>query len=272
MSSRSLRAGSVRSCPRLLFAALLLGGLLTSGCSQRTPVVAPPTVDEPLPPPAAVAYRLQPGDVIAVRFWGNDELDEELKVRPDGKISLPFIDEVDAAGSTPAELDHRLESLYASELNDPHITVIVREASPPRAWIGGEVGIQGPVPLVTGMTLVQALQQAGGLQTTARRRQVLVIRRLGDGERVARAIDIRPVLSGEDPMVDVELAAGDIVFVPRSRIENVNLFIDQYIDDVIPLQNVFSGAILGNLAADDNEDSPAPVAPTDGAGSSGTDQ
>lgn len=235
----------------------IAAGLLT-GCAARTPVAAPLLSVEPLPPLGPVEYRLQAGDLIAVRFWGSQELDEEVRVRPDGRVSLPFVDDIGAAGRTPAELDALLESHYASELRDPHITVIVREASPPRAFIGGEVGIQGAVELAESTTLFQAIQQAGGFTTTARRRQVVLIRSFPDGARQARAIDLRPVLSGAAPERDPRLAQGDIVFVPRTRIENVNLFVDQYIDDIVPLQNVFGGLLLGNIADDSNDD-PAPV-------------
>ncbi|MEM1178905.1 MAG: polysaccharide biosynthesis/export family protein [Acidobacteriota bacterium] len=234
---------------------------LIGGCAARTPVDAPEIVTEPLPPAASLPYRLQPGDLIAVRFWGVNELDEEVRVRPDGKISLPFIDEVAAAGYTPDQLDATLTELYAGELARPNITVIVREAMPPRVYIGGEVGRQGALEISEGLTLFRAIQEAGGFTTTAKRKQVVVIRATADGQAVARAVDLMPVLSGEDPNRDVVLAANDIIFVPRTKITSVALFVEQYIDEIVPLQNVLGGLLLADLTQEDSTTADTPTAP-----------
>lgn len=228
-----------------------VGLALLMACAQRTPVAAPPLAAEPLPELGKPEYRLQPRDMVAIRFWGNPELNEEQRIRPDGRISLPFIDEVPAAGLTPRELDDVLTVKYAAELARPDLTVIVREAALPQIFVGGEVTFQGIVPLTDNLTLFRAVQRAGGFKTTARRKDVLLIRRLPDGTSIARKIDIRPIMSGADPNADVVLAANDIVFVPRTKIESGYLFMNQYVDKIIPLQNVFGGLLLGTLASDD---------------------
>ena len=241
----------------------VLALVVLAGCAARTPVDAPEIITEPLPPADSMLYRLQPGDLIAVKFWGVSELDEEVRVRPDGRISLPFIDEVSAAGLTPLQLDGALTERYASELARPNLTVIVREASPPRIYIGGEVGRQGAIELSDGLTLFRAIQEAGGLTTTARTKEVVIIRASSDDEFVARAVDLRPVMSGEDPNRDVRLAANDVIFVPRTKITSVALFVQQYINDIIPLQNVLGGLILADLTQDDdtsNNNATEPVA------------
>lgn len=230
-------------------------------CAGRTPVEAPSIVAEPLPEVTRGTYRLQAGDLIAVKFWGIPELDEEQRIRPDGALSLPYVDEVRAAGLTPQELDDHLTQLYSVELARPNITVIVREAVTPRVYISGEVGIQGTVPLTDGLTLFQAIQASGGFLTSARRKEIVLIRRGPEGAPVARAVDLLPVLTGSDPTADPKLAASDIIFVPRTKITNVNLFINQYIDDVLPLQSVFSGAILGIVTTKDDEGSDGPATP-----------
>lgn len=232
------------------------------GCSARTPIEAPRLAETPLPPADPLPYRLQPGDLIAVKFWGSAELDEEQRIRPDGQISMPFVDEVRAAGLTPEELDAELTERYSTELHHPRLTVIVREASQSRVFIGGEVKTQGVYQLIGRVTMLQAIQQAGGFLTTARLREVLLIRDLAEG-RIARSVDLRPVMSGADLTADLQLQPGDVLFVPRSRIESLNLFIDSYIDDVVPLQNVFSGYLLGDLTDDDGETTViAPQTPT----------
>lgn len=240
----------------------------TTGCAQRTPVAAPSIAQDPLPELGQPEYRLQPRDLIAVRFWGNPELNEDQRVRPDGRISLPFIDEVPAAGLTPLELDKILTAKYASELARPDLTVIVREAAQPQIFVGGEVTLQGIVPLTDNLTLFRAIQRAGGFKNTARRKDVLLIRRQPDGQAIARKIDIRPIMSGKDPNADIYLAANDIIFVPRTKIESASLFMSQYIDKIIPLQNVFSGLLLGTLASDDsgNESTTPTTTPSGGGG------
>ncbi|MEM8995546.1 MAG: polysaccharide biosynthesis/export family protein [Acidobacteriota bacterium] len=255
----------------LIAVLLALGGGLLGGCAARTPVEAPEIVTQPLPAPASLPYRLQPGDLVEVKFWGAGELDEEVRVRPDGKISLPFIDEVDAAGRTPDQLDAELTTLYASELARPNITVIVREATAPRIYIGGEVGRQGALEITEGLTLFRAIQEAGGFTTTAKRQQVVIIRATADGRAVARAVDLMPVLSGEDPDRDVVLAANDVVFVPRTKIKSVSLFVQQYIDEIVPLQNVLGGLLLADITQDDDTDTTAAdAAPAADPGGGGT--
>lgn len=236
-----------------------LAAPLVLGCAARTPVVAPPVAQEPLPRPEPRPYRLQPGDAITVSFWGDRELDQDVVVRPDGMISLPFVDEVRAAGLTPAELDGELTERYTGELAKPEITIIVRELSGQRVFVGGEVGEQGALPLTSGLTLLQAIQERGGFLTSARRRQVLLIRTGSDGTRLARSIDLRPVLSGADPNADVALQPWDIVFVPRTKITNVDLFVEQYINRALPFQPQIYLPLVNDpiFGGDENGDNPA---------------
>ena len=204
-------------------------------CAAQTPVNAPELTAQPLPNIDSLPYVLHAGDQLGIRFWDVPELDQDVLIRPDGMISLPYVDDVQAAGRTAMALDEALTKLYASELKYPVITVEVKQALANRVFVGGEVTQQGPIPLVGELTLVQAIQEAGGLRFTARRKQVLLIRTLPNGERVARSLDLRPILSGENPMLDPRLQAADIVFVPRTKINNVNLWVEQYLNRVIPV-------------------------------------
>ena len=90
--------------------------------------------------------------------------------------------------------------------------------------------------------MLQAIQSAGGLEDTARRHDVLLIRRPPGAAPVARAVNLRPVLSGESPGTDVRLQASDIIFVPRTKISNVNLFVQQYVNQILPIQTVSASA------------------------------
>ena len=209
--------------------------LLSWGCASQTPSLAPTIVQEPFPVEGPAPFVLQPGDLIGIRFWDNPELDEEMSIRPDGMISMPFIDEVQAAGRTPSELDAELTQLYQQELARPTITVIVRDAVGQQVFIGGEVEEQGVYDLRGRLTVFQAIQMAGDFLPSAYRAEVLVIRTRPDGTRIARSLDMNPVLSGANPNADMLLQAWDVVFVPRKKITTFDLFVQQYITPIYQL-------------------------------------
>ena len=126
--------------------------LLISSCTaNREPVVltAPQTqavAQRPAP------YLIQPNDELDVKFFYNPELNETVRVRPDGKISLQLVDDIQAAGLQPIELDEILTKRYSRDLKMPHITVIVRSFSAQVIYVGGEVNKQGIIDLSSGMT------------------------------------------------------------------------------------------------------------------------
>jgi protein involved in polysaccharide export with SLBB domain len=226
--------------PKLITAGLrtlALGGALlaAAGCSAYTPVGAPNIRDNPLPQPQSVAYRMVPGDLLSIKFYGNPELNEDVPIRPDGAISLAYIGDVPVAGLTPGELDSDLTRRYTGELARPRVTVVVREFGNQRVYVGGEVGKPGVIAMKGSLTLMQALQEAGSLTPSSRRQQVVLIRTTADGKRIGRTIDIRPLVSGAEPGMDVPLQALDVVFVPRTRISNVDLFVEQYIRQLLPI-------------------------------------
>ena len=233
--SRTSRRATTSDLVAVLAVLVVAAGVL-AGCAARTPVRVPSVLEQPLPEPDAPTYLLQSGDQLAIRFYGSPELDEEQPIRPDGLISLPFVGQVKAGGLTPGELEDELVRLYTGELASPRINVIVRSFSQQRIYVGGEVGAQGAYDLSGGLTLMQAIQEAGGFLTSARRKQVIVIRRDENGEAQGRAVDMVAVLSGRSPGDDVELRAQDIIFVPRTKITNIGNFVEQYIRGALPIE------------------------------------
>ncbi|HSQ01050.1 MAG TPA: polysaccharide biosynthesis/export family protein [Candidatus Dormibacteraeota bacterium] len=182
------------------------------------------------PPP----YAINVGDHLGVKFYQNPDLNEEVIVRPDGKISLQLIGEIQAAGIEPGTLQAHIEDAYRGELAAPRVVVMVRELGA-RVYVGGEVGKPGVVPLTANLTLVQAIQEAGGLLSSAHLSQVVLIRRDANGNPVGHAIDVRPVIGGTQPAEDVPLQPFDIAYVPPSKIADVGLWVKQYIRDVLPI-------------------------------------
>ena len=223
-----------------------------SGCASQTPSLAPTVIQEPFPVEGPAPYVLQPGDLIGIRFWDNPELDEEMTIRPDGMISMPFIDEVQAAGLTPNELDEELTRLYQQELARPTITVIVRDAVGQQVFVGGEVREKGVYDLRGKLTVFQAIQMAGDFLPTAYRAEVLVIRTRPDGTRIARSIDMNPVLTGANPETDMLLQAWDVVYVPRKKVTSFGLFVTQYID---PIYRLLPIRVVGTVSLFGTEDS-----------------
>jgi polysaccharide biosynthesis/export protein len=216
---------------------VLLGGL--AACSYpkapyepSLPTLATRGTAAPAP------YVMLAGDLLAIKFYKNPELNEDVTVRSDGMITLQLVDDVPAAGRTPTELSADLKKLYAKELADPSISVIVRKPVGDRVYVGGEVGKQGFIDLTGGLTVFQAIQESGGFAKTAHRAQVILIRRTPDGKATGRSIDVRPVQEGKHPENDVLLAANDVIFIPRSKVANLDNFVQMYIRDALPVSYI----------------------------------
>ncbi len=217
--------GRVASC------AFLLIVLCLSACSHNKNLPPPPKVFPPVSEMTPLV--LGPGDIIDIKFRYADELNDNQTIRPDGKITLQMIDEIQAAGLTPMDLDKQLTEQYAKYLKDPVISVVVREVVSQRVYVGGEVNKPGEVLLAGQLTPLQAIMASGGLdKMSAEPRNVLIIRHQ-QGQRYVATVDLSQALKtgAEEPFY---LMAKDIVFVPRSRIEEVNLWVDKYINRLIP--------------------------------------
>lgn len=181
-------------------------------------------------PPRVV---LQPYDAIQVKFLYWPELDAEQVIRPDGKISLLMIGEVEAQNRTPEELRQELLALYQDKINDPEINVVVSTLANDRVYVGGMVGAPGLIPIEGRLTALAAVMQAGGFLADSAKMKEVVLLRQQDGKQYARTIDLKSAL--KNPETDnFLLQPYDIVYVPSKAIANVNQFVNQYIDGVIP--------------------------------------
>ena len=192
-----------------------------------------------LPPPASTPvreYRIQPGDQLDVKLFYNPELNEQLTVRPDGRITLQLVNDVVAAGLTPAELTAVLTKAYAGELRNPKVAIIVRTSIADRVFVDGEVNRAGLVPLVGPTTVLQSIAQAGGIKDTANTDEVLLLRKAEDNKLTAYRINLKDAMQGEGANpADVYLKPNDIVYVPKSSVANLNTWIDLYIRKNIPV-------------------------------------
>jgi protein involved in polysaccharide export with SLBB domain len=217
--------------------AFLLAALALLAACASTVQTAP----APATSPAGVQsyplqeYRIQVGDQLDIKFFFNPELNEQVTVRPDGRISLQLAKEVMAFGLTPAQLTEQLAERYKKEIGDPEIAVIVRSFSSQRVYVDGEVYRAGFVDLVGPMTLKQCIAQAGGVRDTGKLSTIILVRRGSDNRPVASQFNLDRVLDGSDPSQDPPMMPNDIVHVPKSTISNINIWVDQYIRKNIPI-------------------------------------
>jgi protein involved in polysaccharide export with SLBB domain len=216
---QSARRGAI-----LVVAAALSAGLVM-------PVARAFQSNSPIP----AEYRIQIGDELEIKFFNTPDLNEQVIVRPDGRISLQLVPEVVVDGMTPAELTRRLTEQYAAQLQQPQVTVIVRTFGAQRVYVDGEVARAGVVPIVGLTTALQAIAQAGGFKESARLTEVVMIRRGLDKTPQVTRLNLKKARDGSDIRQDVLLQPFDIIYVPRSRVANVNLWVDEYLRKNIPI-------------------------------------
>lgn len=184
-------------------------------------------------------YVLAPQDVVEVTVLKHPEVSRSCLIRPDGYITLPILDDVKAAGLTPAALDARLTGLFSERLQKPEVTIIVTDLRPPMVYVLGEVAQARAVPLREAQTALQAVANAGGFTVRAKEKSVVVIRLTEDDRLVATAIQVQPRGKGARYMAlgNVPLQPDDIVFVPKRAIARMNLFFNESVNPILATVN-----------------------------------
>jgi len=168
------------------------------------------------PPRSAVAdpnYIIGAQDVISVSVWKEAELTREVPVRPDGKISMPLLNDVQAAGLTPSQLADQITVGLKKFVTDPQVTVIVAQINSQRVYILGEVTRAGAYPLLPQMTFLQALSSAGGFTIFANVKKIYLLRQ-ENGKQERYPFDYKQVIAGKNSEQNIILRAGDTIVVP----------------------------------------------------------
>ena len=181
--------------------------------------------------------RLAAGDVIEIKFPYAGQFNERLTIMPNGKITLPLVGEVTAAGKTPVQLQEELINLHAKHLQHPDLAVIVRSFFGNRVFVGGEVLLPGYIELPGQLSVLQAITQAGGFNMDAAEVKNVVVIRMADNQRKSYVLDFEKTLEGESDK-PFYLQPRDIVHVPRTTIVNVGQWINQHIYDLLPVGRV----------------------------------
>ncbi len=240
----------------LAAAVLVLGGCAGSGYHRypvSRPHARPAAQSGPSRAPlrfrawsdADPQYRLMPGDQLDVIVYSAPELSRQLLVGPDGRVQMPLAPPVMAANLTIGQLKQRLRAALSRQLVRPDVEITPRAFGSQRIYVGGEVGQPGVFELTGQIGVMEAVMMAGGFRNTARTSKVVLIRRHPDGGPMMKVINLKSVLHKGAAADMVPLQRGDVVYVPRSGIANIGLFMQQYIRDALPFSFSLS-YYLGN--------------------------
>lgn len=192
-------------------------------------------------------YRIQPGDELSVLLPFNGELNYRGPVAPDGTLTMPFAGTLQAAGLSVVQLGENINKALAANgvTGNAHAAVAIAQTSS-HVYVGGQVGKPGEVELRPGMSVLQAVIAAQGLLDTARTNEVVLIRRSPDGRPMLHTINLDSLTHQGDSNQDVVLQSSDTIFVPKSSIAEVDQWVDQYIDKVLPFNRSLDYSISNN--------------------------
>ena len=201
---------------RLIFGFILgLGAAVLVGAQSAQK--SPPTGDAKPPVQAAAAtpsdYKIGPEDVLRIDVWKEPDISRTIPVRPDGKISLPLLNDVQATGLTAMELAGSIREGLTKYITSPQVTVTVTQINSRRIYVTGEVTHPGAQSLLPNMTALQALASAGGFTQFARIKSIYVLR-VEDGKQVKHPFNYKAVVDGKHPEQDIVLQTGDVIVVP----------------------------------------------------------
>jgi polysaccharide export outer membrane protein len=197
-----------------VFSATLVLALLMAAAGQVW--AGNPDDKKPAPPAAATNdpdYILGPEDVLNVNVWKEAEMSGVVPVRPDGKISLPLLNDVQAAGLTPTQLADQVSEKLKKYVELPRVTVVVTQVNSRRYFVLGEVTKAGAYPLVPNMTVLQALSSAGGFTQFANSKAIYVLR-VENGKQSKLPFNYRDVVKGRNAEQNILLKPGDTIVVP----------------------------------------------------------
>lgn len=212
---------------RQLTVAVGVLALTASAVMAQTPAAQPPAKATSTPASAPAAAPVSPAgvavpadyvigadDVLSIVFWRDKDMSADVAVRPDGKISLPLLNDVQAAGLTPEQLRTSLTTAAGKYLEDANVTVVVKTINSRRVFITGNVGKPGPYPLTAPTTVLQLIAMAGGVQEYAHSDKIIVMRTEGNGTTKQLPFNYREVAKGKKLQQNVLLVPGDTVIVP----------------------------------------------------------
>ncbi|GAM99019.1 hypothetical protein U91I_02656 [alpha proteobacterium U9-1i] len=228
-----------------LFAVMIAAGFAGCAATAQIPANAQTAPAAMTYAPETPTYRFFPGDEIEVIVFSAPELSRTVTVGPDGRIALPLIAPVQAADRSAADLHDALIAAYSAQLRAPELSVTPKSFSSRQVFVGGEVARPGIYEMPANIDAFQAVALAGGFLTSARRSDVLVLSR-ASGQSTVSEVDLSPRAMRAGFPNAQPLQRYDVVYVPRSGIAQVNLFMQQYVRDALPIQFSFYYDLRGD--------------------------
>ena len=182
--------------------------------------VASDATSAPTPVPSSTldahddSFVIGNDDVLSVNVWKDPEVSKSVPVRPDGKISLPLVGEVQAAGKTPLKLEKDIASRLKNFIDEPEVTVIVQQINSQKFNILGQVSKPGSYPLTNNATVLDAIALAGGFRDFAKQKSIYVLRQNADGSKKRIPFNYKEVVKGRNPDQNIKLEPRDTIVVP----------------------------------------------------------
>jgi polysaccharide export outer membrane protein len=234
-------------CVLKLYFALAF--MVTVTLAAQAPVATQSTKPETASSPSTPeAYQLEAGDTVEARFFFNPELNETVQIRPDGRISMQLVGELELGGKTIAEAVRTVQGAYSHELQTPRVTLQVRSFAGRKVYVTGEVNRPGVVSLPGEMSVMGAIADAGGVRLTGNRKKVVLVRKGADGLPVMTPLTL--LANGKlAPDASLQLRAYDILLVPETRITRMDRWVEQYIKGLNPVNLAAGFTYLYNKTA-----------------------
>ena len=153
-------------------------------------------------------------DVLAINVWKEPDVSRSIPVRSDGKISLPLVGEVQAAGQTPLKLEQAIAARLKSYIGEPEVTVIVQQINSQKFNILGQVTRPGSYPILNSATVLDAIALAGGFRDFAKQKAIYILRQNADGTQARLPFNYKEVVKGKNPAQNIKLQPRDTIVVP----------------------------------------------------------
>jgi polysaccharide export outer membrane protein len=199
----------------LLIVLSMIGVTAAPALAQQSPAAEGSSADaHTATKPHDAAYVIGSSDVLAITVWKEPEISKSIPVRPDGKISLPLVGELQAAGRTPLQLEQEIADKLKTYITNPDVNVIVQQINSEKFNVLGRVAHPGSFPLTSSTTVLDALATAGGFMDFAKQKGVYVLRSAPGGGQTRLAFNYKDVIKGKHAEQNVRLQPGDTVVVP----------------------------------------------------------
>lgn len=207
------RTLAVSAAIAILLSCAAFGGQAND--SGKTKGQSAPSAQQPGPSvqPNDPSYQIGPEDMLNINVWKEPDVSGNVPVRPDGKISLPLLNDVQAAGLTPIQLAAKIQDGLKQYITDPRVTVTVTNVNSKRIFLMGEVNRPGAYPLLPNMTVLQALSSAGGFTQFSNLKKIYVLR-TDQGKQLKLPFNYKAAINGTSPEQNYMLKAGDTIVVP----------------------------------------------------------